>query len=320
LEGAATTRKVAKAMLRTGRKPANESEQMILNNYLTMTEIKGISHKSLSRQTIMDIHAAITKDTLEDPSSEGRFRKGVKDEQVKVYWEDGTILHTPPPADQLEERVNALCDYANAEDKDFTHPVVKAMILHFWLAYDHPFIDGNGRTARALFYWYMLKRGYWLVEYLSISRIIKKAAAQYARAYLYSERDGCDLTYFIAYHLKLIEQAVHELKTYLRRKIQEAKEAKAYLVADSNLNFRMSSFLHHTITHPADSYTIVEYKNTYGTTYETARSDLQSLQQSGYLQKLKRGKQFYYIPIDNLHDKIMRKGKRRNVRSLGTSK
>lgn len=43
------------------------------------------------------------------------------------------------------------------------------------IAYMHPFVDGNGRTARALFYWYMLKSGYWLTEYLSISRVIAKS-------------------------------------------------------------------------------------------------------------------------------------------------
>src|SRR5205814_10028127 len=52
------------------------------------------------------------------------------------------------------------------------HPMVRSMILHFWLAYDHPFVDGNGRTARALFYWSMLRNGYWMFEYITISKII----------------------------------------------------------------------------------------------------------------------------------------------------
>jgi Fic family protein len=61
----------------------------------------------------------------------------------------------------------------------------------------HPFTDGNGRTARAIFYWYMLKKGYWL-ENLSISRIIKDTLKlNMKKSILYSEADGNDLGYFI---------------------------------------------------------------------------------------------------------------------------
>jgi Fic family protein len=63
------------------------------------------------------------------------------------------VFHTPPPAAELPARLEAMCDFANSKTPDtFIHPVVRGIFLHFWLAYDHPFVDGNGRTARALFY------------------------------------------------------------------------------------------------------------------------------------------------------------------------
>ena len=112
------------------------------------------------------------------------------------------IFHDPPPAEQLDERMAAMCDFANGKiPNHFIHPVVRAIILHFWLAYDHPFVDGNGRTARALFYWLMLRNNYWLFEFISISQIIRKAPIKYGRAFLYTETDDNDLTYFILYHL-----------------------------------------------------------------------------------------------------------------------
>ena len=89
---------------------------------------------------------------------------------------DGTVLHTPPKAAELPRRMKALCDFANAEAPEgFLHPALRAILLHFMLAYGHPFPDGNGRTARALFYWAMAHYGYWLMEYISISKIIKNA-------------------------------------------------------------------------------------------------------------------------------------------------
>ena len=87
------------------------------------------------------------------------------------------------------------------------HHHIRAIILHFWLAYGHPFVDGNGRTARALFYWAMLHEGYWLFEFISISNILRKAPAQYGLSFLYSETDDNDLTYFIVAQTKVIRRA-----------------------------------------------------------------------------------------------------------------
>ena len=75
--------------------------------------------------------------------------------------------------------------------------IVGTACSHHRLAWVHPFVDGNGRTARALFYWSMLKSGYWLSEYVSISSVLKKSQSAYVRAYLHSESDGSDMTYFI---------------------------------------------------------------------------------------------------------------------------
>ena len=90
-------------------------------------------------------------DTLENPDAVGRFRHA--DEPGKVADDEGTVYHEPPPADKLAARVQAMLDFANGNDQEdnFIHPGGRAIILHFWLAYDHPFADGNGRTARALF-------------------------------------------------------------------------------------------------------------------------------------------------------------------------
>ena len=126
------------------------------------------------------------------------------DEEIHVADIDGrTVLHIPPKAGDVPELMASMCDFANTNGEDaFVNPVVKGIILHFWLAYVHPFMDGNGRTARALLYWYALKHRYWLFEYLSISTAILNARAQYYRSFLYSEIDDNDVTYFIYYKLR----------------------------------------------------------------------------------------------------------------------
>ena len=207
LEGAATTREVARNMIREGRQPRDRGEQMIFNNYQTMQWITSLKGRPLSKELVFEIHRMVTTDTLDDPSAAGRFRRS--DENIVVSDTDEKVLHLPPPADQLASRMESMCEFANgASSAEFVHPAIRAMILHFWLAYDHPFVDGNGRTARALFYWSMLQGPYWLFEFISISQIILKAPVKYGRAFLYTETDENDLTYFLIYHSEVIRKAV----------------------------------------------------------------------------------------------------------------
>ncbi|MBV9489225.1 MAG: Fic family protein [Verrucomicrobia bacterium] len=203
LEGAVTTREVTKEMLRTGRKPLNRSEAMILNNYLTMRRIIELKAQPLSCELVFEIHRLVTEGTLDDPSAAGRFRR--VDEAVRVEGVDGEVFHVPPKADELPVRIERMCAFGNAQTPDyFVHPVIRAILLHLWLAYDHPFIDGNGRTARALFYWSMLNNEYWLFEYISISDILLRSPRAYYLAFLYTETDSNDATYFINHHLEII--------------------------------------------------------------------------------------------------------------------
>jgi len=304
LEGAVTTRKIAKEMLRLGRKPENHAQQMCYNNYITIKNIKNIINKPLSIDILKSLQASMTKNTLDNQEASGRFRNE-KDGTIEVVNIEGETLHAPPPVSELPERMELLCKYANEDNKnEFIHPVVKAIILHFWLAYDHPFADGNGRTARALFYWYMLRNGYWLTEYLSISRIIKRAPSQYYRAFLYSEKDEQDITYFLAFHLRAIHFAIEELRNYLSRKTKEIKDVTSSLIRYPGLNYRQSALIYHALTHADAIYTTESHMNTYAITYETARTDLLLLEKKGLLEKFKKGRTFYFAPVKNLDKKL----------------
>ena len=159
---------------------------MILNNYLTMKRIGEFKTQPLSKELIFEIHELVTHNTLDDSSAAGRFRTSHEEERVGIFDSENRLMHDPPPASALEDRLQKICDFAN-QTEPFVHPVIRSIILHFMLGYDHPFVDGNGRTARALFYWSMLHHGYWLVEFISISQIVLKARAQYGRAYLFTE-------------------------------------------------------------------------------------------------------------------------------------
>jgi Fic family protein len=195
-----------------------------------------------------------------------------------------------------------LCDFANERgDGDrFIHPVVQAILLHFWLAYDHPFEDGNGRTARILFSWLMQQRGYWLIEYLPISPIIREAPARYGRAFMESESDQGDTTYFLVHQLEVIEKALDKHDVYIQRKIGEVRDVERLLEDADGFNHRQLALLTDAVRNPDGIYTFGSHARSHRVTHETARTDLSGLARRGLLLRRSKGRGYTFEPIPDL--------------------
>ena len=310
LEGAATTRDAAKEMLRTRRSPRDEGEQMVVNNYHAMERVREIRAERLTPALVLELQRIVTDETL--PPSEQGLRRPGRDDDVGVYA-GGRLLHRPPPAEELESRLEVMCAFANdpGDTGPFVPPVARAILLHFWLAYDHPFVDGNGRTARALFYWGMLNQGFWLAEYLSISRIIYSGKSRYGRSFLYTESDGNDVTYFLLNQLRVVERSIEGLKAFVQRKGEEMQRARALLRPDASLNHRQVALLGHALKHPGRLYTVKSHQTSHGVSTLTARKDLLGLVGAGFLEQRRlprRGGPLGFTAPRDLPDRLAESG------------
>lgn len=306
LEGATTSHRVAKELLRSGREPRNRSERMIFNNYQAMQFMRNEMGDALTPDAVLELHRILTDGTLKNPTAAGRLQCP-DEERVAVFdRDDGKPIHKPPPTEQLPERLDRLCAFANeGEDAEpFVHPVLRAILLHFWLAYDHPFEDGNGRTARILFFWSMRTSDYWLVEYLPISKILRKAPARYARAFLETETDERDTTYFLAFHLSVIERAIDEMYGYLRKQTAEIKEVERLIQRDKGLNRRQLFLLSDALGHPDRKYTLGIHAKTHGITHETARADFAGLVERGFLERTRPGREYLFESAPDLPKRL----------------
>jgi Fic family protein len=309
IEGAATTRKDAVEMLRSGRAPRSTGEQMVMNNYIAMQQIKRWLDRPLSVEMLLELQTILTDRTLDNAGEAGRLRRS--DENVRVVDErDNTDLYTPPPADALPERLTALCAFANRahEDEFFIHPIVKASILHFMIGYEHPFVDGNGRTARAVFYWYALRNGYSIFEHTGISELIRKGYARYPQAYVDTELDDGDLTYFVLYKLDIIEQALDRLAEHLRHEEEKVRRSERLLKLSKDLNLRQRLLLEHSLRHPGTQYTVKSHMNSNGIVAVTARTDLDDLVRRKLMTTTKRGREVIYLVTSTLAVRLAKRG------------
>ena len=309
MEGASTTRKVAKEMLRKQDKPKNKGQRMIANNYATITFLLDHKKDELSIEKLLEIHKLISSETIDNIDEEGKIRDN--DNIFLVNEKESEIAYTPPTHTELNTLLIDLIKFFNKEDEEnFIHPIVKGIIIHFMLSYIHPFSDGNGRTARSLFYLYLMKRGYFLTEYISISRIIYKSKARYEEAFLYTEHDENDLSYFLHYNLIVMKKAYEELKSYLQRKINERNNTIIYNTIPE-INERQATILkiytdsHNTIL------TIKELENRFGVSNQTARIDITSLVSKGFVKEIALNKRKTgYIRSENFISEIEKHNKK----------
>ena len=310
LEGASTTREVAKEMLKKNLPPKDKSQQMILNNYRLMKKAIERKDEELSIELILELHKIATYNAIENYAIPGELRNSNNICVTDIYGENPFY---PPNYTTLKDRLVCLCEFINrdhvSDRSNFIHPIIKAVILHFMIAYIHPFGDGNGRTARALFYWSIIRSDYWLFEYVSISKLIKEKRGDYDKAFLYTETDEFDLTYFIYNQVVTIEKAVDSLCEYIDKKKRDFDEFSDWIynspVAKALKRFELE-ILKEALRQPGREFTAKQVAVDFSVTENTARSYLGLLVKKDLLikAKSKSDKTLLYISPANLKSRL----------------
>ncbi|MBF7978881.1 MULTISPECIES: Fic family protein [Rahnella] len=299
LEGANTTTRVARSMLESGRKPRTESEQMIVGNARLMAEISEHLDEPLSISLIRHLHAVGMEGIDDSKYMPGQFRDS---DDIVIADYDGNIVHQPPQAANIIERLENVCSWINSDAGPYVHPLLRACILHFMIAHEHPFRDGNGRTSRALFYWYLLKSGYEAFRFISISNLLYAAPVKYARSYQYTETDGMDLTYFLEYQLSIIRRALDNLYHHIDALVTRRTSLDIMLFksgALQRLTQRQIALVNIMLAAPGKEFTAAEVSQKMGVSDNTARNDLRALVREQLSEEHKtNGQQTVYIAVN----------------------
>ena len=310
LEGAVISEIAAKDMIRKNILPKTKDEMMIMNNYEAMQYILDKKDIDLTPEFICEIQRIITKGTLDTDEHSGMFRTT---DDVFVRKPGTHDLHHPPKAEELPSLIQELCSFVDLDKRQITdgdeddgayiHPLIVGIALHFLIGYIRPFYDGNGRTARVLFYWYLTSRGYDLFRYIPISKVITQAPAKYRDAWIATEED-LDLTYFILYNIECIKKARKALTEHLGREMDRSTAVSQMITELNDVNPRQVRIISYMAEHPVELFGIKEIAERFSIVYQTARTDLIELETRKYLWMKKRGKAFLYSIDEELVLKI----------------
>lgn len=303
LEGAATTTLVAKDMLKRQREPRSMDEKMILGNFRMMRFAWEHRTVDISPDFIRELHAVGVEGIHDERYLPGVFRTH---DEVVVEDRDGNVVHQPPPAQGIEQRFQKFCEWVNSnhdeiESNTYLHPLIKAIVIHFVIGYEHPFQDGNGRVARALFYWFMFRKEYGAFRYISISNLLKDAATQYGKSYLYTETDEMDMTYFIDYQCSIIMRAVSTFKNHCQKAIADIESFNQWLWktgALKKLNDKQKVVFQVARSKVQREFTATNVKENLGCSYNTASAVLNGLVDLNLFGKKKEGREWVFYLLD----------------------
>ena len=125
-----------------------KSKQEVLNYLGVLEDIDKYQEDGrITEERLLRLHGDVSKGVLDDPKYEGRYRE---EEVVVKNMMTGEIIFTPPGHKMVKKLTRSLIDWLNSHIAQDLHPVLVAGICHYEFVRIHPFVDGNGRSARAL--------------------------------------------------------------------------------------------------------------------------------------------------------------------------
>lgn len=297
LAGVAVSKKAAKEMLLKKRAPQDVNEQVCVNIYRALQLAYAKKEENLSMDLLLQLHQTLTRDTIKFKGI-GQYRTNNKTDlsaiDVSAGYKPVDVVYIPSIVEQLIELYN------NDTVPYFIHPLVKACLIHYVITTARPFKDGNGRIARLLAQMYLLKKAYWVAEFMSVSNVVSKFRQQYHRTFSQAQTDDNNAGYFIQFYIQSIQMAFKSLRDFALRINKEKVEKPEQKIP--GYNERQTTVLQWLKEDGAKVVTIRELRSVYGVSKETARTDLTALVEKGWIKYYHINKKTYAFVKDEGFD------------------
>lgn len=187
-----------------------KDKQEVLNYLEALESVPEFAQKSaLTSKDLLKLHKIVTKETLENPKDEGTFR----DRQVFVGNRvTGEIIFVPPPTEHVPQLVDAFFNWFNSQEANEIDPVIQAGLTHYEMVRIHPFIDGNGRTARVMATLVFYKRGFDVKRFFALDDYYDHDRRAYYVALRSVDENSMDLTTWLEYFTDGVAVSIKAVK------------------------------------------------------------------------------------------------------------
>lgn len=203
VEGYFTTKKDLNNFINGNKEPKTRGERAVVANYVALNYGISEMRNLYSKEFILKLNTLITDTLVLD----------YRYEDVEIASKHGKVVHRGLDYMDLDKY---MCDLLKFMETSELEPLVVSCVIHFYFVYVHPFIDGNGRTSRALSYLYLISKGRDKYKLFSISYMLPNKRGQYYRELLKVESNGYDLTSFIEFILETIILGLDTIKSTQR--------------------------------------------------------------------------------------------------------
>ncbi len=195
---------------------ATRKDKQEVKNYLTVLEnIDKLAELSkITEDLILKVHNSVTKGTLENPSDCGVYRNRYV---VVANRITGEVFFRPPSNEDVPGLVRALVEWLNSTDVGTIDPIIEAGIAHYEFVRIHPFVDGNGRTARVLATLILYLRGFDTKQFFCLDDYYDSDRPAYYKALQNIDQNTLDLTNWLEYFVEGVNVSTDAVKERIIR-------------------------------------------------------------------------------------------------------
>lgn len=274
-------------ILEGGKIPARPKDKQEIVNYVRALKYldKAASKKRITPAEILRIQGLITRQVLSSGQS-GKYRERM----VYVVDRFGRTVFTPPDVKKVPKLVTELAGWLNSKPSFELHPVLVAGIAHYELVRIHPFIDGNGRCARALATLVLYQRDFDIKHFFALDDYYNEDREAYYTALQYVDPQSRDLTQWLEYFTEGVAVQMEKLKKRIETLAHEPvlKKLKKRIILKER-QWKLLEYIK-----DKGGITNQEYQKLAGISREIAKRDFSFLVKENVLKKFGQGRRVYY--------------------------
>ncbi|MEW5937050.1 MAG: Fic family protein [Candidatus Thermoplasmatota archaeon] len=279
--------------LAAGRKvmASRKDKQEVLNYLAVLEHLADFAEKGrISEGSIIELHKQITKEVLDNPKDSGTYRNR------QVYVGDrftGEIIFMPPKTEEVPQLMRSLVEWLSSEDSTELEPILVAGIAHYEFVRIHPFVDGNGRTARALAALILLVRGFDIKRFFALDDYYDSDRAAYYAALQSVDQKSLDITKWLEYFTDGVAVSVNAVKEkILRLSSERLRRDKKGQIALTDRQMKMIALLNEKgrVTN-RDVRSMLKLSN------RGAMDEIKKLIQLGVIKAEGKGRSVHYVLV-----------------------